>query len=204
MTLVAALAFVNRADTLLLFAPLLASCFLSAVRARHGDLLRAQVLAALPAVLWLAFAIVYYGFPLPNTFYAKVGTGLPTGIRVHQGLADPTNSVRYDPVTLGTLAAAVFVVGSRWKPRAQVLLGASLYACYAVWVGGEFMGGRLFSLPFLSGDDSHRLGRTFATGGVRCRGWSGATQYPEPAGAREDGAELRDGLAVAHPERDQG
>lgn len=33
------------------------------------------VLAMMPVLLWLVFSVVYYGFPLPNIFYAK--TKLP-------------------------------------------------------------------------------------------------------------------------------
>jgi hypothetical protein len=100
-------------------------------------------------MLWLAFATVYYGFPLPNTYYAKVANGIPRLLLYKQGLAYVANSLRYDPITLGTVALACLAA---WKPGQagrRAALSAVLYVAYTVSVGGDFMSGRFFTAPFL-------------------------------------------------------
>jgi hypothetical protein len=43
--------------------------------------------ALLPAVLWTLFALVYYGFPFPNTAYAKLAMGIdPADLRTQGAL----------------------------------------------------------------------------------------------------------------------
>jgi len=173
MTVLAALAFVNRADTVLLYGPLLAYCLWAAVRNKQWAAVGGLAAATAPAVLWLLFALVYYGFPFPNTYYAKVATGLPTAIRLHQGLAYVTNSIRYDPITLGVVGIAV-LIGSWWRSPARfgLVAGAGLYVLYSAWVGGDFMAGRFFALPFLSAvivitwDAGRRLGMSAAIAGL--------------------------------------
>ena len=58
---------------------------------------------AVPAAAWLLFATIYYGFPLPNTYYAKVATGIPSSLLYRQGLAYLFNSLAHDPVTLTSI-----------------------------------------------------------------------------------------------------
>ena len=60
---------------------------------------------AVPAAAWLVFATIYYGFPLPNTYYAKVATGIPASLLHRQGLAYLFNSFAHDPVTLAPRSA---------------------------------------------------------------------------------------------------
>src|SRR4029077_11938874 len=66
-TLVAALAFVNRSDTSLLFAIPVAEMTLWSLMAYGRNTFRSLLVGASPAILWLAFLTFYYGFPLPNT-----------------------------------------------------------------------------------------------------------------------------------------
>ena len=58
-------------------------------------------IALAPVALWLVFSYVYYGFPFPNTYYAKVATGIPRSLQLRQGLAYVVNSINFDPFTLG-------------------------------------------------------------------------------------------------------
>src|SRR5207253_1424400 len=124
------------------------------VRPRLRRLTRRDIgglaLAAAPAWGWLIFALVYYGFPFPNTYYAKVHFGAPKWLQVHQGLAYLASSVRFDPTTMCTIVAAVGVCLASVPGRARALVaGAAFYVFYTIWVGGDFMAGRFFSLPFL-------------------------------------------------------
>jgi arabinofuranosyltransferase len=147
--LVASLAFVNRPDTVLLFAIPVGEMTLRAFRARAAGTLRAVLIGVAPAVAWLAFATFYYGFPLPNTYYAKVANGVPAWLQRQQGFAYLLNSIRFDPITIGTMALAVLVA---WRANRAVRLTAVsslLYVAYTVNVGGDFMSGRFFAMPFL-------------------------------------------------------
>src|SRR6185503_12028738 len=83
--LVAALAFVNRSDTALLFVLPLAEMTLWSLIARGRQTVRPLLVGASPAILWLLFATFYYGFPLPNTYYAKVANGIPGWLQHEQG-----------------------------------------------------------------------------------------------------------------------
>ena len=147
--LVAGLAFVNRSDTALLFVVPLAEMALRTLRARGREAVRPIVVGALPPVLWLAFATFYYGFPLPNTYYAKVANGIPSWLQHQQGWAYLFNSISHDPMTLGTIALCALFA---WRVPGAVrraAISSLLYVAYTVSIGGDFMGGRFFAMPFL-------------------------------------------------------
>jgi arabinofuranosyltransferase len=147
---IASLAFVNRADMVLLYVPALAWLVASDLR-RHGwRAARPMLLAAAPAWGWLLFATVYYGFPFPNTYYAKAQSGMPHWLQLRQGFAYTVSSLRFDPITLATIATAVGVSMVAGTRRTRLLaLGAGSYVFYTIWVGGDFMAGRFFAAPFL-------------------------------------------------------
>ena len=148
--LIASLAFLNRSDSILLYAgPLLYLAFVAwpIYRARLA-LLFAVSLA--PAALWLLFSYVYYGFPFPNTYYAKVATGIPRSLQFRQGMAYVANSFNFDPFTLGLIAlSAAVAVRARRLPEIAATASALLYVMYTVSIGGDFMSGRFFAMPLL-------------------------------------------------------
>jgi hypothetical protein len=68
---------------------------------------------------------------------------------MQQGLAYVLNSISHDPITLGTIGVALVYA---WRLRGTALLAATsatLYVVYTVSVGGDFMSGRFFAMPFL-------------------------------------------------------
>jgi arabinofuranosyltransferase len=146
--LLAGLAFVNRMDSVLLYGIPLA--WLAFRVWRRRELLVSLVVGfAGPAAAWLLFATIYYGFPLPNTYYAKVATGIPATLLYQQGVAYLLNSFARDPITLGTVG---IVTGLALRSTIAVRLSAIsalLYVAYTVSVGGDFMSGRFFAMPFL-------------------------------------------------------
>ena len=147
--LLAGLAFVNRIDSILLFAAPLAWLAIRGVRKRDQRIKPLLLACAVPVAAWLLFATFYYGFPLPNTFHAKVATGIPASLLYRQGFAYLLNSFAHDPVTLGTVGiAAALAVGSS-LPIRLAALSSLLYVAYTVSVGGDFMSGRFFAMPFL-------------------------------------------------------
>ena len=92
--LFAALAAVNRMDTALILAPALAELLVPRPRLRT---LGALALGGLPFFAWETFSVVYYGFLFPNTAYAKLGTGIPSGEIWRQGGHYLLDSLAVDP-----------------------------------------------------------------------------------------------------------
>ena len=147
--LLAGLAFVNRIDSTLLYAGPLAWLALRGFRRRDERLLPVIIGFGVPVAAWVIFATIYYGFPLPNTYYAKVATGIPAELLWRQGLAYLLNSAAHDPITLGVIG---IWAGLAWRSSTPARLSAAsalLYVLYTVSVGGDFMSGRFFAMPFL-------------------------------------------------------
>jgi arabinofuranosyltransferase len=149
--LVAALAFVNRQDTLLIYVPSLLYVGWVQWPARRRWLPLA-VFSTAPAMLWLAFSVFYYGFAVPNTAYAKlVAANVPILDRAHHGVYYVANSVRWDWVSYVLLATSLVTV-ARLKSAAAVaaMAGVCLYLFYVVVDASiaTHMSGRFFSLPF--------------------------------------------------------
>ncbi|MBZ0112689.1 MAG: hypothetical protein K8J08_09520 [Thermoanaerobaculia bacterium] len=143
LALIAALATFNRMDTLLIFLPALA---LVLWRQRSWRTVGEIGVGFLPFFLWEAFSVVYYGFPFPNTAYAKLGAGIPRTDLMRQGLVYLQDSLANDPVTVTVFGLAVgiaFVRGSQWER--SLASGGLLYLAYVVNVGGDFMRGRFLS-----------------------------------------------------------
>ncbi len=143
--LLAGLATLNRMDTALLYVPALLYLFFTRRSWRTLELILAGFL---PFLIWEIFSVIYYGFPLPNTFYAKLNTGISQRVLLQQGLMYYLNSIIWDPITLVVIAMALF---SSLKDRKQLMLGlgVGLYLFYILWIGGDFMSGRYFSIALL-------------------------------------------------------
>ena len=144
LTLIAALAVMTRADSLLLFGPPL----LVRVRDLGRRAWRPLLLGLLPLILWEIFAVVWFGFPVANTAYAKLDTGLPATLLAGQGLRYLGYSVLADPLLGLTLVAGSVAMLRRPRTDLAFLVGLGLYLLYVVRIGGCFMGGRFLTLPF--------------------------------------------------------
>jgi len=145
LSLAASLSALNRMDSLLLFLPLLA---LASWRLGPLRAVRPVALGLLPFLLWELFALFYYGFPFPNTAYAKLGTGIEAGVLLNHGLGYLWNSLRTDPVTLPAIVGGLVVAAWRRDARELALAsGVLLYLVYVLRVGGDFMSGRFLTAP---------------------------------------------------------
>jgi arabinofuranosyltransferase len=88
---------------------------------------------------------------VPNTAYAKLSTGVPRLDLVRQGFWYFVDSLARDPVTLALIALAIVTTALGKDRRSKgVAIGIVLYVFYVSWIGGDFMSGRFFSLPFVS------------------------------------------------------
>jgi arabinofuranosyltransferase len=155
LSLVSSLGILNRMDLLLVFAPALLAAALKVNLQGPGSgwsrflrTLRILILGQLPFIIWELFSIWYYGFPFPNTAYAKLNTGIPQLEYIQQGLLYLLNSIQFDPLTLTALAFAL-VASIRYKDQAAWVVWAAigLYLAYILKVGGDFMSGRFLTVP---------------------------------------------------------
>ena len=145
---VGALIMVNRLDLVLLVGPVLA---VDAVGRPWRDIVRTAAIGLTPLVAWEIFSIVYYGFPFPNTAYAKLGTGVSSMALLVQGGLYLLDTMENDPVTLVTIGAAtVMALRGRQRGNWAVAIGILLYLAYVVRVGGDFMSGRFLTPPFFA------------------------------------------------------
>lgn len=158
LVLLAALLGTNRLDTLLLVVPCIAAEALPLRRRAFAPIL----LGALPLVAWECFALVYYGFPFPNTAYAKLGTGVDGAALAAQGLRYLIDACIHDPVTPFTIALGCSVVALRQPRSLPAVIGVALYLVYVVRIGGDFMSGRFLAAPLFCA--VMLLGRTVIPG----------------------------------------
>ncbi|MEJ2608136.1 MAG: hypothetical protein P8Z41_15915, partial [Anaerolineales bacterium] len=109
--------------------------------------IRASITAALlPLLAWEVFSIIYYGFPIPNTAYAKLNQGIVKTDLIEQGVYYLFNSILWDPATLSTIGLGVLLsLSNRDRGVHMIAIGTLVYLCYVVWIGGDFMSGRFFS-----------------------------------------------------------
>jgi arabinofuranosyltransferase len=139
----------NRLDYSIMMLPLAAIIWFRHIRFSR------KLITMIPATSllfgWFLFATIYFGFPLPNTFYAKLNAGFPLSQYISRGLNYFYISFIKDPVTLVLIALAI-IAGVFAKGYLRALSGGLvLYCIYLVRIGGDFMQGRFFAVPaFLS------------------------------------------------------
>ena len=147
--LLLALLALNRLDYAALFLPLallLAAQGLAAA-GLHG-LWREIWPGAALLLLWFGFALFYFGFPLPNTFYAKLSAGFPLMEMLERGVNYYVVTVQRDPISLIIIfAGLVASVASRNRLLLALAAGQLLYLGYILLAGGDFMQGRFFAVP---------------------------------------------------------
>jgi arabinofuranosyltransferase len=144
----AGLITLNRMDLLLLFLP----SILGIVFTRQAGIrFQALLIGFSPFILWELFSTIYYGFPFPNTYYAKLNTGIPQYALLRQGALYFFNSIAWDPITPLVIGSSLIlsILGGNKQER-LISLGVIVYLGYVLWIGGDFMSGRFFSAPLLS------------------------------------------------------
>lgn len=109
-------------------------------------------LSLLPIILWSLFSLFYYGFPFPNTAYAKLNTQISKIALFKQGFNYYLSSLKHDFITLviigGSLIYFLFKSPSE-KFLKYINFGIILHLSYIVFIGGDFMRGRFFSFAYL-------------------------------------------------------
>ncbi|MEE9443603.1 MAG: hypothetical protein V3V99_13140 [candidate division Zixibacteria bacterium] len=145
ISIIASLAAVNRLDTILLYLPAIIYMFW---QFRNKKALLNIMIGFSPLIIWEVFSIIYYGFPFPNTAYAKLNTGISVSIMSKQGFCYFANSLNVDPITIFIIGLGLIIpLVTRDKKHAMLMLGLFLYLLYIVRIGGCFMAGRHFAIP---------------------------------------------------------
>jgi arabinofuranosyltransferase len=147
LTTIFSLAAINRLDTALIYIPALIFYYLKCDKLKG---LAAVALGLLPLVLWESFSLLYYGFLVPNTAYAKLKTGIAQILLLKQGVRYLIASVYLDPVTPAAISAGIILPFiKKYKNLLPISLGIVLYLIYLLNIGGDFMVGRFLSAPLL-------------------------------------------------------
>ncbi len=144
-----AIAPLYRHDFVLLAWPL-AAWALWDNRSRLGwaGLVRSVGLMLAPLVTWTLFSLVYFGFPLPAPAYAK----LPDSYGLAHRLTSAWDYYRFSLHKDGVMMSLIFASQLLWFGRspARVIAAAiALALLYIVFVGGDYMGGRFFSVAYV-------------------------------------------------------
>jgi arabinofuranosyltransferase len=153
LALAASVLALTRIDGLIVVLPALIHASYVDLR-EHGwkDTLRGLVLGFAPLLAWEGFSLFYYGFPFPNTAYAKLNTGLPRLEMIRQGLVYWVTNLQWDAalhiVALFGVATALL---QRRRRDLLIALGLLGYELYVINIGGDFMYGRFFTIPFFTG-----------------------------------------------------
>ncbi|MDR2863592.1 MAG: hypothetical protein LBV54_06955 [Puniceicoccales bacterium] len=147
---IVSLILITRMDNALLAFPLLAFVFWKRDKSvTWSRAIATTALGMLPFVAWEISSILYYGFPFPNTAYAKVGTGYPLNEYIVRG-------IKYFMVTMfedlllviPPLFLIILLLIKRTIKYGVIACGITLYFIYLIYVGGDFMLGRHNTVPF--------------------------------------------------------
>ena len=147
--LVCSLIFLTRPDLVVMVLPL-AAVVIGSDREPARKLARSIAVGALPALAWTVFSLYYYGFPVPNTVYAKLGAGVPFGERIVQGGRYLLDSLGRDFVTLPAIVIGVALALRASLIEMALTGGSLLYIASVVSAGGDFMSGRFLSAPLVA------------------------------------------------------
>lgn len=140
------LMFMTRMDMILLIIPSILGS-IKAIGFRRFFV--ATIHYFLLAILWFLFSLFYYGWPLPNTFYAKITPYIDASSYFKQGTLYLFDFFLYDPVS--SLAMILGIAYFLTQKQFDLFLGMLLHILYILKVGGDFMTGRFFSAETILG-----------------------------------------------------
>jgi arabinofuranosyltransferase len=153
LSFVTSLALLNRLDCLLIY---IFPLGLAVFEYKKPSAIAALAAGLVPIICWEMFSLLYYGFPFPNTYYAKMARGFSAVKFGLSGLSYILDSVNYDFLTAAVILAGVILpvlkkAGNGTDNKLVMLsAGITAYFFYMIYIGGDFMQGRFFSLPFIA------------------------------------------------------
>ncbi|MCR4892677.1 MAG: hypothetical protein K5989_10920 [Lachnospiraceae bacterium] len=106
-------------------------------------------LGLLPFIVWELFSLFYFGFPFPNPYYVKLGTGIGLIEYIKRGILYFWYTGLNDAIVISVPLAVSAIAIILKKPKyILVASGILLYFIYIIRIGGDFMMGRHFTNPF--------------------------------------------------------
>jgi arabinofuranosyltransferase len=148
LSFISALVMLNRMDAFVMVAPALLYAWWTSSQ-RKNDFIKILI-GLIPMLIWELFSLFYFGFPFPNTAYAKLSTGISGVLLFQQGLDYLLNSINWDPLIFFSIGlAGVTLYFERNRKFILLFVGVLLYIVYVVKIGGDFMSGRFLTAPLL-------------------------------------------------------
>lgn len=147
LSFIASLILLNRMDSILLVIPSFVYILLK--RDKKISIFKFAlyfIIGMLPFIFWEIFSLLYYGFLFPNTYYAKLNTGIPKMAFIINGWVYLSTILMLDPATILIilLTLALFFIFGKVK-EFPLLIGIILSIVYIIYVGGDFMLGRFLT-----------------------------------------------------------
>ncbi len=150
LAVLVALIAMTRMDAVLIFVPMALYVYLvKRDEVSFGKAVGLGIAGLLPFVFWELFSTFYYGFPFPNTAYVKLGTDIALKDYIVRGIRYYLNACVCDPIVLivplfGFIAAVIV----RKAQYIACMAGPLIYGIYLLYIGGDFMMGRHFTVMF--------------------------------------------------------
>ena len=149
MAILISLIAMTRMDAVLMFVPMILFVYLAKREISFVKAVGIGVLGLLPFIAWEFFSLFYYGFFVPNTAFVKLGTNIPKRDYIVRGIQYVLNTMICDPIVLIVpfIAVLVLILTKKYK-YIHLALGVLLYGIYIIYIGGDFMMGRHFTVMF--------------------------------------------------------
>ncbi|HOV33381.1 MAG TPA: hypothetical protein PLX23_08470 [Candidatus Hydrogenedens sp.] len=138
----------NRLDTICIYLPSLIYSWWKQEKRLESSII--MFIGFMPLILWEIFSVIYYGFPVPNTAVAKLQNYIDRRELLLQGFY--YFKWLFDRDLSSFIVIVIALLLPFFRKNAKLLtcsLGILLYCIYILWIGGDFMGGRFFSVLIL-------------------------------------------------------
>ena len=149
----------TRMDAVLVFAPACLYVYCSKISSIRSFFKRCiiAVCGLSPFIIWEIFSFIYYGSLFPNTMLAKLNTEYAASEYIKRGISYLGQSFLFDPlVILCPICLVIFTINKYKNVKKNeeknklfiTISGIVLYFLYIIYIGGDFMLGRHFTLIF--------------------------------------------------------
>jgi len=149
LTFIASLATITRQDNILFYIP---PIIYYAYKIGFKNSLKPISIGIIPFLLWEIFSLIYYGFPFPNTYYAKINHSISLIVLLYSSLVYFLDILIRSPLTISIILIAVlfsFIIKEEKNKFVFLSTGIIIYLLYIIKIGCDFMSGRFFTVPFL-------------------------------------------------------
>lgn len=144
----ASLAIITRHDNILFYFPPIVYYI---YKTGFKNSIKTFILGILPFLLWEIFSLIYYGFPFPNTYYAKTHHAISLTTLLFSTKVYFLDILIRSPLTIIVVLLTIFLTFFAIKIKKYIYLtsGIIIYLVYISLIGCDFMSGRFFTMPFL-------------------------------------------------------